>query len=119
MLRLWIILLALVVKAFFSKIEGTYFQYDFFPMSDIKMILPEYLWHITFYFAFACLAWDFYLQELKYKKQMLVFAILMSMELLDFILRANMTYFHVGSYPFSFDSIMLVTFGATLITTRK
>jgi hypothetical protein len=111
--------MALIVKAFFSKIEGDYFAEERFPFSHIKMTIPEYLWHITFYFAFACIAWSYYLQETLFRRQLLVFSILMTGELLDFILRCNTIFFRIGDYPFSYDSFMFLVFGITILTAKK
>ncbi len=111
--------MALLIKAAFSKIQGTLPMHDFFWFSDLEMHWPEYAWHITFYFAFAALAWSYYLQELRYKFEMLVFAILMSGELVDFMLRCNMTWFQVrtiwGNYAFSYDSFVFLIFGGVMI----
>lgn len=107
--------MALLIKAAFSKVEGTYFEISPFPFSDIRMIWPEYLWHITFYFAFAALAWELFLQEIKYKFEILVFALLMTGELIDFLLRCNEAFFHIYTYAFSYDSIMFLVFGAVII----
>lgn len=79
------------------------------------MIWPEYLWHITFYVAFGALAWEFYLQEIRYKFEMLIFALLMTGELLDFLLRCNRSWFQVAGYAFSYDSFMFLVFGALTI----
>jgi len=115
MLRLIIIFLAILVKASFSKISGDGFiEYQLFPFSDLKMIWPIYLWHITFYFSFAALAWELFLQEVKYKFEIKVFALLMTGELLDFILRCNQSFFHVFGYAFSYDSFMFLVFGIIL-----
>lgn len=115
MIRLYIILMALIVKAAFSKVEGTFFPIDFFLFSDLKMIWPEYAWHITFYFAFAILAWELFLQETRFKREMRIFALLMTGEFLDFIFRCNEIYFHWGNYPFGYDAVMLIIFGLTTI----
>jgi len=82
------------------------------------MIWPEYAWHITFYVCMGALAWDYYLQEQKFKFEMLIFAILMTGELLDFILRCNMSWFRIGSYPFSYDGFMFLVFGSTVIRSQ-
>ena len=120
MIRLWIIAFALLIKAAFSKIQGDQFwAYDFFPYADIKMIWPEYLWHITFYVAFAALAWEFLLQEQKYKTEILIFAILMTGELVDFLLRCNRSWFQIGSYAFSYDSFIFIVFGAIVLRAHE
>jgi len=116
LIRLYIIFLALLIKAAFSKVQGDQFwEYKLFPFSDLKMIWPVYLWHITFYVAFAALAWEFYLQEMKYKKEVMIFALLMTGELLDFVLRCNTSWFQVYGYAFSYDSFMFLVFGAAVI----
>lgn len=124
MLRIYILLMALLVKASFSKIQGDGFPHiQFFPFSNLTMIWPEYAWHITFYFAFACLAWDYVFQERlysrKYVLEMGIFAVLMTGELIDFVLRCSMAYFIIEdlNYPFGYDSIIFIVFG--IITARK
>ncbi len=118
MIRLYIIFLALLIKASFSKVQGDYFEYGFFPFSNLKMIWPEYAWHITFYICMIALSWDYYLQEQNFKFEMLIFAILMTGELLDFLLRCNMSWFMVGNYPFSYDGFMFLVFGSTVIRSQ-
>jgi hypothetical protein len=125
MLRNFIIFAALLVKVSFSKIEGNWFDYDFFLFSNIKIIFPDYAESLTFYMAFGALAWDYYLQELKYngnnKLEMFIFAWLMTGELADYILRYSEVWFTVNTiwftYQFSYDSFMFIIF--TIIIIRK
>jgi len=125
MLRNYIIFAALLVKASFSKIEGKWFPYDFFKFSDKKIIFPEYAESLTFYIAFLALAWDYYLQELKYKGnnklEMFIFAWLMTGELADYILRFSETWFQFNiltyNYSFSYDSFIFIIF--TIVIIRK
>ena len=115
MKRIYIILMALLIKASFNKIQGTYFLYNFFPFSDLKMHWPEYAWHLTFYICMCALAWNYYFQENVYKLEMLTFAIIMTGELLDFVLRCNMSWFQIRTpwlqYAFSYDSFIFIAFG--------
>lgn len=125
MLRNYIIFAALLIKASFSKVEGDWFPYNFFLFSNNKIIFPDYAESLTFYIAFGALAWDYYLQELKYnesnKLEMFIFAWLMTGELVDYILRFNESFFRINtilfSYIFSYDSFMFIIF--TVIIIRK
>lgn len=124
MLRNWIIFGALLVKASFSKVEGNWFDKDFFLFADDKITFPDFAESLTFYIAFVALAWDYYLQERRYngsnKLEMLIFALLMTGELVDYALRYSHAWFHLYAvgykYAFSYDSFVFIVFAVTIIS---
>jgi len=127
LLRNFIIFAALLVKASFSKVQGDWFYREFFKFSNKKIIFPDYAESLTFYIAFMALAWDYYLQERKYngnnKFEMLVFALLMTGELIDYVLRYSESWFQLTfigyHYSFSYDSFVFIVFIITITITKK
>lgn len=118
MKRLYIVFLAMLACASFNKVEGTYFPYNFFLLSDLKMIWPEYLYYLTIHISFTCLAWTVYLLEHEQKKEMLIFAILITGKGLDFILRCSEPFYRINSYLFSYDTFMFLIFSLVILHAR-
>lgn len=121
--RLYILFVARLLKASFSKVSGAGFIEHQFPFSKLMFIWPTYLWLSTFYLAFIAIAWSAYFQETKYRIPFLIFCVLQSGELVDYMIRGNYRFFHINlhiasyslDYPFSYDSFFFLIFGAVVI----
>ena len=116
MKRLLIIFLASLVWAAFSKIHGDGFkEYALFPFSDIKMIWPIYLWNICIQIVPIAFIWTLVSQETERPKEMKIVAWIISFKMVDFVLRCNTSYFHIGDYPISYDTVVFVLLGLVLL----
>lgn len=111
-----IIMLAITLIAAFDQMEGTYFPKRY-SLSRIEMTKPEFLSVMTKYLAFSSLLWVIYLQANKFKKQLLVSAVLGSVFFIDFLLESNICWGHIFGLTFGYRSVAFIIFGIVIIGT--
>jgi len=109
-------MLSMTLIAAFDQTEGTYFPRRF-SFSRIEMILPEFLSSLTKYLAVSLLLWAFYIQAERFKKQLLVAAILVSGFFLDFLIESNICWGHIFGLTFGYRSVAFLIFGIVIIGT--
>lgn len=112
MKRLWIIFLASLIFAAFSKIQGNRFiLHDLFLFSDLKLIYPEYAWNICINIVPIAYLWTLVSQETERPKEMRMAAWIVTGHLIDFLLECNQGWVSVGVYAISYDTIMFILLG--------
>ena len=120
MKRLWIILLASLVWAF-NKFEGTGLsEYAFFPFSDWKVTLPDYLFSVCLIVVPMAFMWTLVSQETERPKEIKIAAWITSFKLPWFLLTCNMTFFRIpvhgiGVIPIGYDALMFVLLGLVVL----
>lgn len=117
MKRLIILYLAFLISAAFDQIQGTFFLYDFFPLSDIKMTWSEYFSWITKFLGVSIIMWDMAMQEIEYHREFIIAAVLATGFIADFMIECTEGWFDIGIYAFGYRSLVFIIFGIVLIYT--
>jgi len=105
--RLWIIFLASIVWAAFSKVQGVGFkEYSMFPFSSLKMIWPIYFWNICINIVPIAYIWTLWTQETERPKELKWIALVITGKLFDFMLECNQARFSIGWYAVSYDTLI-------------
>jgi len=117
MKRLIILYLAFLISAAFDQVQGTFFTHHFFPLSNLEMILPEYLSWISKLSGVSLVMWMSYSQETEYSKQFKIAALLTTGFLVDFIIEGTQGWFNIGSYAFGYRAIVFIIFGLVIVKT--
>ena len=109
-------MLSMTLIAAFDQMEGTYFPLRF-SFSRIEMILPEFLSIVTKYLSVSLLLWVIYFQGERFKKQLLVSAVLGTGFFLDFLIESNICWGHIFGLTFGYRSVAFLIFGVVIIGT--
>lgn len=117
MKQLIILYLAFVISASFDQIQGDFFLVSFFPFSDIKMTLSEYLSWIAKFSGFSIVMWVTAMEAKKYRQEFKIAAWLATGFLIDFLLECTHGWFDIGRYAFGYRTMVFIVFGGVILKT--
>ena len=105
----------------FNKFEGQNLpEIGFFPFSDWKMNLSEYIFSICLTVVPMAFVWTLVSQEIDRPKEIKLIAWIVSFKLLWFLLTCNMTFFRItvndmGVIPIGYDAVALFLIGLVVL----
>lgn len=88
--------------------------YNFFPYSDMKVTPEWYIYYLLESVIIIIFAIHLRLESDEYKLYTTTFLILQIIELVDFVLTYNMTWFFIKEAPITFNVIKVFIFGSLL-----
>lgn len=87
---------------------------DFFPFADMKVTPEWYTYYVVEHVIIIIFSLHFYIEATDDKKIILLFLILQIIDLVDFMLTYNMTWFLYHGHPITFNIIKVLVFGLAL-----
>lgn len=90
--------------------DNTYAK-DYFPLYDIKLTFQTYVYFICEHLTFIVLTYIIASEARKYRQALTVFFYLQVLDLVDYLLTYNTTWFKIGSIPITMNSLSFLIFG--------
>lgn len=85
-------------------------MYDLFPFADREILMPVYLYQTGIYLVLIAMSFVYFMED----RRSLAMAIFIGWYI-DFVLRANMTWFRVLDYPFGYVSFASIVFLMSIV----
>lgn len=105
----------------FTKLEGDNLNgVDYFPFSDWTMPKFVYICNICLAIVPACFVWTIYSLVTRFKREVMIAALLITFRLPWFLLTANSSFFRIrvgdmGVIPIGYDALMFVLLGLVVL----
>lgn len=111
-----VILLGLVFMAVPDQTEPI----DWFLMYDgIKLTAQFYFYYLFEHFSVIILCYIIASEARQYKREIHIFFYIQVLQLLDFVITYNTTWFHVGTIPISMNIISVAIFGLVILNRNE
>lgn len=93
---------------------------DWFPLYDgIKLTAQFYFYYLFEHIGIIILCYIIASEARQYKREVYIFFYLQVLQLLDFIITYNTTWFHVGTIPISMNIISVAIFGLAILNRHE
>jgi hypothetical protein len=90
-------------------------RFDPFIFADVNIRFDTFAYHLNEHVAWILLSYVLYVEVDKFRTGFKIFYLMTMVDMMDFILCYNNSWFHVGAIPVSFNTLSFLFFGTYLI----
>lgn len=113
--KLWLLYSIFLMSIVFIAVPMKTEMIDFFPLSDFEIYPVNYVYYIFEKLTVIILAYIIAAEAKQYIEALRMFFLLAVVDFADYLLTYSSVWFHVGSFPISFNIIKIGVFGLVIL----
>lgn len=116
MYRLILLYVVILMGLVFMALPDNTVAKDFFPLYDIKLTFQTYVYFLFEHFGMIILSYILAVEVRKYRREVYFFFWLQVVDMIDYVMTYNTTWFEVGDIQVSMNLISVLVFGIVILT---